>query len=235
MKLSVIIPLRNEVQIVERNIQAIHSFFVASGVDFELIVVDDSDDGTYPILLDLQQRLAHLAVHQGGEKKGYGAAVRLGFQHAKGEVLLPLNGDLCDSLPDALLMHDQIQNGADIAVASRWSPGSSIVGVRPVKKWLSFFGNRLLCLLFRIPSTDVTNSFKAYHRRIPSTVAPKNDDFSFVIELFLGALKSGCSFRQIPTRYVERQEGISKMRLLQVAKTYLATAWRIFRKPSTTA
>lgn len=230
MKLSVIIPLRNEVQIVERNVEVIHTFFVSSGIDFELIAVDDSDDGTYPILLELQQRLAHLTVYRGGDKKGYGAAVRQGFAHACGEVLLPLNGDLCDSLPDALLMHDQIKNGADIAVASRWASGSTISGVRPIKKWVSYLGNRFLCRLFRIPMTDVTNGYKAYHHRIPSDVNLENDDFSFVIQLFLGALKSGYSYRQIPTCYEERQSGFSKMRLMPVAVGYLATAMRIFHK-----
>lgn len=215
-------------QLVEQNVAAIHAFFSSSGIDFELIAVDDSDDGTYPILLGLQQRLAHLMVCKGG-KKGYGAAIRQGFALASGDVLLPLNSDLCDSLPDALLMLDQIQNGADIAVASRWAPGATVNGVRPVKKWMSYSGNRFLCLIFRLPLTDVTNSFKAYHRRVPTAVPSEYDDFSFIIALFLGAVKSGYSFRQFPTRYEERQVGISKMQLMRVAIAYLKTTWRLLR------
>ena len=144
-----------------------------------------------------------------------------------------MNGDLCDSLQDAILLHSQIQNGADIAIASRWASGSTIIGVRPVKRWLSFLGNRLLCLLFEIPPTDITNSFKAYHRRVPLAVSPKNDDFSFVVELFLGALKIGCSFNQIPTHYEEREVGKSKMHLMKVTRSYLMTAWRLSGKSHT--
>ena len=85
MKLSVIIPLRDEVQIVERNVEVIHTFFVSSGIDFELIAVDDSDDGTYPILLELQQRLTHLTVCRGGDKKGYRFG-RVGFKISGGDI-----------------------------------------------------------------------------------------------------------------------------------------------------
>ena len=230
MKLSVIMPFRDEEESAESTVDAVHHFFLKEKIDFEIIAVDDSSDRTYLILTELAKERSNIKVINGGAsptRKGYGAALKRGMELAQGDVIIPINGDLCDSLPDSVLMFRLIQSGASVVVASRFLPDAVVKGVRPSKRWASWLGNVFLSGLFRIGMTDVTNSFKAYRKAVFEQVAPSNVGFSYTLELFLGALIQGYDYEQIPTTYVEREAGESKMDIGRIAKEYLYVALRL--------
>jgi len=230
--LSIIIPFRNEEDNAKTTVKTVHQYFLDEKIDFEVIAIDDSIDKTYSILLELASELGNFKVIRGVSSlgRGYGVALKLGIIEAKGDVVIPMNADLCDSLPDSIRMFQLIQAGADVVVASRFMPDSVITGVRPLKRYISYVGNVFLSVLFGIRMTDITNSYKAYRKKVVEEVNPVNIGFSFTLELFLGALNNGCQYEQMPTAYQERQSGESKMVIGKTIQEYLQVALRFFFK-----
>ena len=100
MKTSLIIPFRNEVGYAEATLSGAYQFLSERNLEFELIAVDDSSDGTWEIAQAFAAQHENVVAIKGGSPPGYGKALRTGFHAASGDILIPFNGDLSDSLDD---------------------------------------------------------------------------------------------------------------------------------------
>ena len=120
MKLSVIIPVYNEV----KNIEEILKRVEATGLAWEIVVVDDdSQDGTRDLLQKMDGKDG-LRVILHDRNQGKGAAVRTGLQAARGEVLLVQDADLEYSPHDYPVLLQPIEEGiADVVYGSRFLGG----------------------------------------------------------------------------------------------------------------
>src|SRR5512141_516821 len=107
MKLSVVIPVCNEVDNIKEILKRVRATRLAS----EIIVVDDcSQDGTRAVLQQLDgKHSVHLVLHD--ENRGKGAAVRTGIEHAKGDVILIQDADLEYSPRDYPMLLQPIEDG----------------------------------------------------------------------------------------------------------------------------
>ena len=210
--LSVIIPAYNEedgiASIVER-VLAIGPALKATDTDLELIVVDDgSRDRTAEIAGQYQD--VRLIRHQ--TNHGYGAALKTGFAHAKGDWLGFLDADGTyppERFPD--LLSAARENEADLVIGSRMSgtdsqmPRSRRIG--------NIFFARLVSLLGNEQITDSASGMRIIRREMLPWLYPLPDGLNFTPVMSTRAIHEELNMIEVPIPYAERM-GRSKLTIV---------------------
>ena len=225
--LTLIIPFKNENVYVQTVLRTVYGYLTKRNIDFEVIAVDDSNDGTWEILQSLKKKYDDFTPVQGWKPPGYGKALRKGFQLAKGRIVIPFNGDLCDSLDDVTQYVKIINEGYDMAFGSRYIKGGGAKGYPKLKKIISLLGNYAILFLFRVKCNDITQSFKAYKRTVLQAVRPKSNGYEISMEIALKAIRKGFTYKTIPVTWVGRKSGASKMKLWKSLPVYIIRLMKI--------
>jgi dolichol-phosphate mannosyltransferase len=223
--LSVVIPTYNER---DRLTELVNALFVAarsSGVDLELVIVDDnSPDGTGKLADELAANYPIRVVHRSG-KLGLGTAVIAGFGVASGEVLGVMDADFSHPpafVPKMLAVFRATD--ADVLVASRYIPGGSTPNWPFKRRLLSRIG----CLLARglSPIRDAASGFFLIRRDVARGVVIHAGGFKICIEL----ISRGAPRRlvEVPYRFDDRELGESKMSMRE-ASGYLVQLRDLYR------
>ncbi|MDT7948392.1 MAG: glycosyltransferase family 2 protein [Thermoflexus hugenholtzii] len=225
--LSIVIPAYNE----ERAIGAVLERMRAVGpalqeagfTDWEVIVVDDgSRDRTAEIVSAYPEvRLIRHPVN-----RGYGAALKTGFAHARGEWLAFLDADATyppESLPD--LYRAARASGADMVVGSRMGRAESEMPlVRRIGNWGFAF---LLRVLGSAAISDSASGMRLLRREILERLYPLPDGLNFTPAMSARAIYEGLRMIEVPIPYRERL-GQSKLHPLQDGVRFLhAIVWTV--------
>lgn len=228
-EVSIIVPFKNEKEYAREVISKIYSYFLNKKIDFEIIAVDDSTDETWNILKNMGKVYKNFKAVKGWKPAGYGKAIRKGFMTATGDILIPFNGDMCDSLDDAMKYIKMIKYGRyDMAFGSRYMKGGKVVNYPSNKVIISKLGNLFLRILFGIKCSDVTNTFKGFSRKAVNVINPKADSYEIGLELALKGVRNGLTYKTIPISWTGRKYGVSKMRLAKSIKNHFIMATKIF-------
>ena len=227
MKVSFIMPFKDEVQYAAITMGETYAVLSKRGLDFELVAVDDSTDGTWDILKSFEAAHQNIFVVKGTLPPGYGKALRKGFSVATGDILIPFNGDLSDSLDDAISYIQLIEAGYDMVFGSRFMAGANAPNLPGLKGIISRLGNAFIQVLFCAHCNDLTNSFKAYRRRVIEDIKPASTGYDIGIELALKSILRRYTYTTIPIGCVSRKYGQSKMSVLKMIPKYLLTAIKI--------
>jgi glycosyltransferase involved in cell wall biosynthesis len=227
LRVSVIIPAYNEgenvVPVLERLIEALQ---LPAEV---LVVVDDPADSTRPVVLRLaeQEPRLHCLVNTYG--RGPANAIRYGIDHATTAVTVVTMADGCDDVRQIDDLVRLVERGVAVAAASRYMAGGQRVGGPLAKGVMSALAGRSLRLLARIGTRDATNSFKAYSTAFVRAVGvDSRDGFEIGIELTAKARRLRLPIAEIPTIWLERQEGMSNFRVAAWMPMYLRWYWFAF-------
>lgn len=182
----------------------------------EIIVVDDdSPDGTWRVVQEMQSRLPNLHLLHRTDERGLTSALRAGIASAKGDIVVWSDCDF--SMPPATVeeLLAEIAAGADVAVGSRFVEGG---GVRIVhgsgdtlmaylmSRTLNGFIQRLLGRDFK----DYTSGFVAVRNDVLARVPLRGDYGEYFIDLVHRARKLGCRVKEVPYMCVERRAGQGK-------------------------
>ena len=230
MKLSVIIPAKDEEKSIENVITQLVSIFRSEDIDFEIIVVNDnSSDSTIQIMEKMAAEDNRIVVVNRDLPAGFGRAVRDGLSKMTGDAATIFMADLSDDPKDLILYYRKLQEGHDCVFGSRFIKGSSVDGYPQVKLLTNRFGNFLIQLLFFTKSNDITNAFKAYRKEVIDAVLPlEADHFNITVEIPLKAIVRGFSYVIVPISWHGRKQGISKHKLKELLKVYLYSIFQIF-------
>src|SRR5581483_3173346 len=118
-EVSLVVPLFNEADNVIPLYEAVRRAMQETSRSWEVIFVDDgSTDTTYDLLRRLSNQDEHVQVLQLRRNFGQTAAMVAGFDHASGEIIVPLDGDLQNDPQDIKLLVDKLREGYD--VVSGW-------------------------------------------------------------------------------------------------------------------
>ena len=178
-KLSVVIPVYNE----ERWIVEVIRRVDAVQIPKEIIVVDDcSKDRTREILRDLEPRYGLRLFFQ-EHNQGKGAALREGFRHCTGDVILVQDADLeYDPAEYPKLLQPILENRADVVYGSRFIGDSH----RVLYFW-HWVANKALTLLSNMFTnlnlTDMETCYKVFRREVLKDIALKSNRFGFEPEI----------------------------------------------------
>lgn len=213
----VIIPTYNEKENAEKIVRAV---FALPG-DFHVLIIDDgSPDGTAAIIKGLQQGefsgKLHLIERAG--KMGLGTAYITGFKWGleRGyEFIFEMDADFSHDPKDLLRLHEAVASGsADLAIGSRYVPGGSIVNWPADRVAISKGGALYTQLITWMPVKDPTAGFICYRRRVLEEIdldSVKFVGYAFQIGMKYRAWKAGFKIKEVPIRFVDRIEGVSKM------------------------
>jgi glycosyltransferase involved in cell wall biosynthesis len=227
--LSIVVPAFNEDENIASVIEKIET---SIGIDHELIVVNDhSFDRTPSILKDLSLRYSNLRPLDNTSDKGFANAVKFGFLHAKGELVVPIMGDLCDDLGTLEEMVKSINEGYDVVCGSRYIKGGARIGGSKLKGFLSSFAGWSLYYLLGIPTHDIANAFKMYRKKVLDCINIKAGGFEISMELPLKAYYSGFKITEVPTVWKERKKGKSNFKIFRLIPKYLKLyLWAIVKR-----
>ena len=200
--LSVVIPVFNEVNTIENVIHRVRS----SGLPIEIILVDDgSRDGTREKLKNLEQQSdIRIILHE--KNRGKGAALKTGFQHAKGDIVVIRDADMeYDPQDFRYLIQPIIEGEADVVYGTRYGHQD-----RPVAPLWHYCVNRFISLLTSIKTglylSDVETCYKLFPRKLIQDLVPnlKEDRFGFEIEVTVRLARQKIRFYERPIRFHRR-------------------------------
>ncbi len=230
MKLSVVIPAKDEAGSIGRTVETLTARLRDEAVPYEVVVVDDhSTDGTAAAVGDLAAHdpAVRCVINEG--RPGFGYAVRAGLEAYSGDAVAVMMADLSDSPADIVTYYRLLQQGFDCAFGSRFMPGSRVSDYPRFKLLVNRAVNLGIRLLFRHGYNDTTNACKAYRRHVIDNVQPLlSAHFNLTVELPLKALVRGHSYAIVPISWTNRTAGESKLRLQEMGSRYLFIVLYVF-------
>jgi glycosyltransferase involved in cell wall biosynthesis len=222
MKLSVVIPVYNEVDNIREILKRVRATRAAS----EIIVVDDgSIDGSRDVLASLR-RVSGFKVILHDRNHGKGAAVRTGIRAAAGDVILIQDADLEYNPRDySVLLQPFVDGEADVVYGSRFLGGPR----RAVMFW-HMIANQLLTLmtnvLYNTILTDMETGYKVFRREVVADMVLRSRGFEFEPEFTAKVLKRHYRIFEVPISFNPRD--YSQGKKIKLPDAFVAV-WALLR------
>jgi glycosyltransferase involved in cell wall biosynthesis len=190
----------------------------------EIIVVDgDSTDGTKEIVKDANYKLVI------EPRRGYGLALRTGFKHAKGNIIVMVDGDGTYEVKHIkLLLEAMIKNDAELCLATRMYDPNKAMG------FMNFVGNKIITFCFdffyKQFLSDSQSGFRAISRAAIEKVDLDQDDMAFATEMLVQFAKKGFKIIEVASTYKARKYGKTKLRKIKSGIEIFTTMVKGFTK-----
>mgnify|MGYP006158511359 CR=1 FL=1 len=211
----VIIPTYNEIE----NIESIISAVFDLSTPFHVLIVDDnSPDGTAAKVKEMQEKFPsqlHLKVRM--KKSGLGTAYVAGFKWAIShgyDYIFEMDADFSHNPNDLEKLLAACENGADVAIGSRYSNGVNVVNWPLSRVLLSYFASVYVRMITGMKIADATAGFKCYRRIVLETInldRIKFVGYAFQIEMKYRAFVNKFKIVEVPIIFTDRTKGQSKM------------------------
>ena len=202
MKLSVIIPVYNEIDTIGEALDRVR----AVEIDKQIIVADDcSTDGTS----DFVQSQPDITVVQNSCNLGKGASIRAALKHVDGDIVIIQDADLeYDPQDYPKLIQPILDDKADMVYGTRFARG------RPKMRLANYLANKLFAwmatVLYRTRVTDEATCYKAFRTQIINGLDLRCNRFEFCPEVTARLLKRGYRYAEVPIWYEARTRAQGK-------------------------
>jgi glycosyltransferase involved in cell wall biosynthesis len=214
-KLSVIVPFYNEEESIARLHAAIVQALEPLGLSFEMVFVNDgSRDRTLAVAIGLAKSDARVRVVNFRRNYGQTPAMAAGIEHATGEILVTMDGDLQNDPGDIGLFLAKIDEGYDIVVGWRFNRQDKLVS----RKIPSRIANWLIGKVTGVPIRDNGCSLKAYRASVIKKIPLYSEMHRFIPAM---ASIAGPRVAEIKVRHHARQFGSSKYGLSRIYRVLL--------------
>jgi dolichol-phosphate mannosyltransferase len=228
--LDIIIPVYHEEGTIERDLDIVQEKVT---VEHRVVVVSDYDkDPTLPVVRAYQKEHPNVNVAIVINTIGPGVvnALKVGLSGATSSYVLVTMADLSDDLSQVDQMVALMDDGADIVCGSRYMKGGKQLGGPFLKSLMSRVAGLSLYYLTKLPTRDVTNSFKLYRReKMQSLTLESLGGFELGMEIVVKSYLKGFNIQEIPTTWVDRTAGDSKFKLWQWIPHYLKWYFMTFK------
>jgi dolichol-phosphate mannosyltransferase len=200
---------------------------------YRLLIVDDgSPDGTGAVADRLAADDSRISVLHRGVKEGLGPAYAAGFDHvlAEGaEIVVEMDADFSHDPEDLPRLVAAIEEGADLAIGSRYVPGGATPDWPMGRRIISKGGNLYARLMLGFDVHDATAGFRAFRaealRALPYRQA-RASGYAFQVEMAMRASQAGLKVTEVPITFRDRTQGTSKMGTgIVVEAMRLVTVW----------
>jgi len=211
----VIIPTYRE----RENIEAIVRAISSQEIPFDILVIDDnSPDGTASIIKELQRSFPNLHLIERPGKLGLGTAYITGFKWALGKgynYIYEMDADFSHDPVDLMKLSKACsEDGADLAIGSRYISGVNVVNWPLSRVLMSYFASIYVRLITGMKIMDTTAGFKCYRKEVLENIRLdkiKSVGYGFQIEMKFKTWKLGYKIVEIPIIFTDRKLGASKM------------------------
>ena len=215
MKKIVLIPTYNE----KENISAIINTVLAFDSNYHILVIDDgSPDGTADIVRSIiAENEGRVFIECRSGKLGLGTAYIHGFKWAlknNYDYIIEMDADFSHNPNDLDRLSAAIDDGADVAVGSRYVKGGSTENWPLDRKIYSQGGSAYTRIITGMPVKDPTAGFVCYRNKVLSSMNLDNIKFigyAFQIEMKFASWRLGFKIKEVPIKFVDRKIGVSKM------------------------
>jgi dolichol-phosphate mannosyltransferase len=225
MMLSIVVPTYNERDnlpvLVERLAETL------AGVSFEVVVVDDdSPDKTWEVAQALSQRFPFVRIIRRTDDRDLSTAVLAGFAASAGDVLAVMDADLQHPPEMVADMLQRLENGADLAVGSRYCPGGSVGDWGVLRRFVSWGATLLgtICVPQSRKTTDPLSGFFMLRRDVIADAHLKPTGYKILMEIL--AKGSFMSVADVPITFGIRQSGKSSLGI-RVLLRYVRHVFRL--------
>ncbi len=211
---SVIIPTLNEAGNIREALDTIEK---SLAYPKEIIIVDgNSTDGTLEIVKDSNCRLII------EPRRGYGLALRTGMKHAKGDVVVMVDGDGTYEIEQInRLIEKMTETDAEMCMATRMYDPNKAMG------FMNFLGNKIITfcfnMLYKQNISDTQSGFRAISLSAIEKVEFHENDMPFATEMLIKFTKKGFKVVEVPTSYRIRKYGKPKLKPFNAGIEILAT------------
>lgn len=212
----VIIPTYNE----KENITAIINAVFSLSQEFHILIIDDgSPDGSADIVRDLSQRYSdRLFLIERSGKLGLGTAYLTGFKWALEhgyDYIFEMDADFSHPPKDLISLRDAcVDDGADMAIGSRYISGVNVVNWPMGRVLMSYFASVYVRMVTGMKIMDTTAGFVCYSHKVLETLdldAIRLKGYGFQIEMKFTTWKFGFKITEVPIIFTDRKQGSSKM------------------------
>lgn len=214
MRVLTVIPTYNELE----NLPMVVRRLRAAAPEVEILVVDDnSPDGTGKLADELSAQDSHIHVLHRTVKDGLGGAYLAGFAwglEAGYDVLIEMDADGSHQPEQLPLLIQAIEDGADLAIGSRYVPGGKTKNWPLHRQVLSRGANFYTRMILGTKIRDITAGFRAYRREALQRLDLEGIDskgYIFQVDLAWRSEQAGLKITEVPITFVEREVGDSKM------------------------
>jgi dolichol-phosphate mannosyltransferase len=223
MKLSVIIPTRDEQDSIAATVEELLAALRARSIPCEIVVVDDgSTDRTAAVVTGIAGRNPEVVMVTNHGRHGFGMAVRTGLEHYHGDAAAIVMADASDDPADLVRYYEKLCEGYDCVFGSRFIAGGVVRDYPPHKLLLNRLANWFIRALFAIDLNDTTNAFKVYRRHVIEGIQPLiSPHFNLTVEMPLKAIVRGYSYTVTPIGWTNRHAGMSKLKIQEMGSRYL--------------
>lgn len=213
-EISVIMPVYNEAENIERVLQQTYSALARLFHRYEVVIINDgSNDGTDAIVQKLAHEYKNLRVISFESNRGYGAALREGFSNSLLKYIFYTDADGQFDVKEIEGMLP-LMDRCDMVAGFRINRKDSII-----RKMSSMAYNMFARLFLGISFRDINCSFKLFKRRVFDSIALESKGFSIDAELLWKADRAGFRIIEHGVRHYKRDKGISKVRLADTVAT----------------
>jgi dolichol-phosphate mannosyltransferase len=223
----VCVPTYNEAENLPRIVPAI----LAQDPRLDVLVIDDgSPDGTGQLADGMAAAEPRIHVLHRTAKEGLGKAYLAGFRWALAHdyaYIFEMDADFSHDpkyLPEFLRAIAE----ADLVLGSRYARGVNVINWPMSRLLLSFFANKYVRWVTRLPLTDATGGFKCFRRQVLEAIDlgdVRSNGYAFQIEMSFRAWRRKFRLREIPIVFVDRLEGQSKMNKRIVREAIWMVPW----------
>jgi len=208
-KLSVVIPIFNEEENITPLYRELKTVLEGMRAKYEVIFVDDgSDDGSNKVLQKLAKDDKGIKVIQFRKNFGQTAALAAGVEHARGEIIVTMDGDGQNDPRDIPRLLEKLEQGYDVASGWRKNRKDPLLN----KKFPSALANKLISWLTRVKLHDYGCTLKAYRRDILKDVRLYGEMHRFIpaYASWVGARITEMEVAHYPRRHGRSKYGLSR-------------------------
>ena len=212
---SVLIPVYNEEGNLSLLYDKLDSTLKKMRRAYEIIFIDDgSSDGSMEILLDIKERNPNVKIVSFSRNFGQTAALSAGIDSSKGDIIIPMDGDLQNDPEDILALLQKIEEGYDVVSGWRKDRKDPFL----TRRFPSVIANRIISWIGGVHLHDYGCTLKAYKRDILKNIKLYGEMHRFIP---IYAQWIGGRVSEIPVRHFARGSGSSKYGMSRVFKVIL--------------
>jgi len=213
--LSIVIPLFNEAE----NIEALYTELLDAlntlDVRFEIVFIDDgSTDQSVDLLKRIQARDDRVIVIRFRKNFGQTAALSAGFDHARGEVIITMDGDLQNDPKDIGPLLEKIHEGYDLVSGWRYRRKDALLS----RRFPSMVANKVISVTTNVKLNDYGCTLKAFRRDVAKTLKLYGEMHRFIPAV---ASSMGISIAEVKVNHRERKHGKSKYGISRTIRVIL--------------